>query len=392
MFLLGVVLVSGCSQLKEVEQLAIVGAITYDKVTENGQDKYQVSAVIYKPLEMGGGGKSGSNKSGSPYLVISAMGISLVDAQKSLSTYSSRSMLYSHAEVLIVGERLMREDGVEKLLDLVVRSRDIRLHSFILVAKGEAVDILAIQPLQEPTLSQEIVKLIERQKTESTSYVRDVKEFIQYSLSPRRSPLLGKIEIQAVPDRLQVEKEKDKGSEMLNLTGASAISGSKLAGWLNEEEVKGFLLIVNQYKHGTIIVQLPGKQHENLSCQFIKAKTSILPQINDEELSFSLEVTVDLKVVDIEGEAPLSNQVETEELNKLIADEIKQIIESSILKSQKLRSDIFGFEESVHAKYPVYWKEIEDDWEELYPDLPFNVNVKAKIRQPGIISSPVEVK
>lgn len=386
---LGVLLGSGCSQLKEVEQLAIVGALAFDKVTENGQDKYQASALIYKPLEIGGG-KEGGSKSSSPYMLTSAMGTSLVDAQKKLTTYSSRSMLYSHTQLIIVGEKLIREEGIVKLLDLTIRSRDIRLQNYILVAKGEAVDILAVHPWQEPTLSQEIVRDIERLKFEATSYVSDLKEFIQYSLSPGRDPLLGKIQIQPVPEKLLAGKEK--GTETINLTGAAAISGNKLAGWLNEEEVKGFLLVVNKMEGGTISVQLSDKQQESFSCQIIKAKTKILPQIQDEKLSVSLEVKVDVKLVDIEGEATISNQDETEKLNELVSDEIKRIIESSIHKSQELKSDIFGFGQTVHRKHPNEWKEIEKDWGDLYPDLPSSVYVEAKIREPGLITSPVEVK
>ena len=389
LLVLGVLLGSGCSQLKEVEQLAIVGALTFDKVTEKGQDKYQASALIYKPLEMGGG-KEGGSKSDSPYLLTSAMGTSLVDAQKKLTIYSSRYMLYSHTQLIIVGERLIREDGIDKLLDFIIRSRDIRAHNYILVAKGEAVDILAVHPWQEPTLAQEIIRAIERLKFESTSYVPDLKEFVQYSLSPGIDPLLGKIQIHTVPEKLLAGKEN--GTETLNLTGAAAISGNKLAGWLNEEEVKGFLIVGNRIEGGTIIVSLPGKQQESLSCEIIKAKTEILAQIQDEELSVSLEVKVDVRVVDIEGEATISNQVETEKLNELVTDDIKRIIEGSILKSQELKSDIFGFGKTVHRKYPDEWKEIEKDWGDLYPDLPFSVNVEAEIRVPGMLTSPVEVK
>ena len=229
-----VLLSSGCSQHKEVEQLGIVGALTFDKVTENGQDKYQASALIYKPLEMGNG-KAGGSKSGSPYLLTSVLGTSLVDAPKKLTTYSSRYMLYSHTEVIIVGDRLIREDGIDKLLDFIIRSRDIRAHNYILVAQGETVDILAVPPWQEPNLAQEIVRDVVRLKYESTSYVPDLKEFVQYGLSPRRDPLLGKIQIQPVPEKLLAGKEK--GTETINLTGAAAISGNKFAGWLNEEEI-----------------------------------------------------------------------------------------------------------------------------------------------------------
>lgn len=390
LMLFGTILLgSGCSQHKEVEQLAIVGALTFDKVTENGQDKYQASVLIYKPLEMGNG-KAGGSKSGSPYLLTSALGTSLVDAQKKLTTYSSRYMLYSHAELIIVGERLIREDGIDKLLDFVIRSRDIRAHNFILVAQGEAIDILAVPPWQEPNLAQEIVRNVERLKFESTSYVPDLKEFIQYGLSPRRDPLLGKIQIQPVPEKLLAGKAK--GTETINLTGAAAISGNKFAGWLNEEEVKGFLLVVNRMQGGTITVELPGEQQESLSCQIIKAKTKILPQIEDDKLSFFLEVNVDLKVLDIEGETPISSQVETEKLNELVTAEIQRLIELSIHKSQELRSDIFGFGEAVHRTYPNEWQDIEEDWGNLYPDLPSSIHVEAKIRVPGMITSPAEVK
>jgi len=46
----------------------------------------------------------------------------------------------------------------------------------------------------------------------------------------------------------------------------------------------------------------------------------------------------------------------------------------------------------VHRKYPAEWEKVEKNWVDIYPDLPFSINVVVKIREPGMITTPVEVK
>ena len=376
----------GCTQQKEVQKLAIVGILAFDKVTEEGKDQYQASILVYKPIEMSSGKEGGGPKS-SPYVLNSAMGSSLAEALKKLTLHSSRFIIFSHTELIILGERLIREDGIEKLLDLTLRNLGLRLTNYVLVSKGKAVDILEAEPWQEPTLSQEIVREIERLKEESFYYV---PEFIQFSLTSGIDPLLGNIQIQSVPEKLRVGKENR--TERVSLTGAVAIREKELGGWLNDEEVKGFLFVVNQIEGGPISVRLPDEAEGSFTCQILKSTAEIQPVFQDEELSMIIDVKIRLEFLDIEGKETISNQLETDELNEQIEEEIVRMILSAVQTSQDYKSDIFGFGTAIHRKYPDQWQDIEEDWIDIYPDLAIEVNVEAKIHEPGMITNPLEVK
>ena len=54
----------------------------------------------------------------------------------------------------------------------------------------------------------------------------------------------------------------------------------------------------------------------------------------------------------------------------------------------KLKADIVGFSKEFYRKYPKQWKVIENHWDEVFPEVEVNINVKAHIRREGYITKP----
>lgn len=395
LFIILTLLNAGCWSRREVEELAITGAVAFDKVTtEDGRDKYRVAMLIFKPGQMGGGAQQkGGVVSLAPYWILTALGDNLYDAGTNLFTRSPRICFVAHSDVIIIGDRLAREDGISSVMDLILRKREFRLRSYLFFIKGEALKALEAVPELEPTLSQELVRMTEKAlPTESKAYVADVKEFANSLLSDGRDAVSGKIEVFPVPEKLPSPAGKQQPENSVRLTGAAVFRGSKLAGWLSDEEAKGLLYVTNKAKGGIIPLKLPGSKQGDFAFEMIRARTKIIPLIQNGNISIRMEVKTEGNVGIVADRAPIDKPEEIKKMEKIVSSEIKRIIQKTVRKSQALETDIFGFGDTVHRKYPRVWKEIRKEWREIYPYLPVEIKVEAKIRGTGMISDPVIAK
>ncbi|MNV88192.1 Spore germination protein B3 precursor [compost metagenome] len=102
----------------------------------------------------------------------------------------------------------------------------------------------------------------------------------------------------------------------------------------------------------------------------LRIQTTCRVSANDTELDFSQPKTL-----------ALLEQKYEEELHKAVSG----VITAS---QQEFKSDIFGFGRKVHIDHPYVWKEIKDDWNELYPTVPVEVKIEVKIERIGRTQAP----
>ena len=95
----------------------------------------------------------------------------------------------------------------------------------------------------------------------------------------------------------------------------------------------------------------------------------------------------------IAGQQGRSTTLDPESLHQfetLIKEEIKRTVLNAIHASQKnFKCDILGFGELMHIKYTEYWKQVKDDWPEIYSRAPIEVRVHFTILKTGRISTPI---
>jgi spore germination protein KC len=95
----------------------------------------------------------------------------------------------------------------------------------------------------------------------------------------------------------------------------------------------------------------------------------------------------------VEGEFDVSAEENKQVLNKLLASRVKLLCEKALNKAQKeLKTDIFGFGEAIHRKYPKTWEKLKDDWNDKFTDLPVNITVEVETKQLGQITKPLFMK
>ena len=62
---------------------------------------------------------------------------------------------------------------------------------------------------------------------------------------------------------------------------------------------------------------------------------------------------------------------------------------AALNKAQELNADVFGFGEALHRKYPKQWKELEKDWDEIFPELEVEIVVETQVSRSGISIKPI---
>jgi spore germination protein KC len=85
----------------------------------------------------------------------------------------------------------------------------------------------------------------------------------------------------------------------------------------------------------------------------------------------------------------LEDPKNTKVLEKALEKEIEGRLKVTIDQVQKeMETDIFGFGEAFEQKYPEKWNEVEDDWEEIFPEVEVTFDIKARVLRTGTGSAP----
>jgi len=141
----------GCWSRKELSEMAIVLGAGVDRAPG---DQVRLTLQIARPSAFMAGGEGGGGKEPSTW-VISETGETILDAQRKLSTKISRHIYWGHNVILVFGEETARE-GLRKYTNFFSRGVQSRETMWVMVAKGEARDILKSDTELEKSSAQDI--------------------------------------------------------------------------------------------------------------------------------------------------------------------------------------------------------------------------------------------
>ncbi len=70
-----------------------------------------------------------------------------------------------------------------------------------------------------------------------------------------------------------------------------------------------------------------------------------------------------------------------EKTSALIESHVRRAFE----KSQEMGADIFGIGSEYHRQFPKYWREMDEDWGNIYRSMKADIRVSTKIRRFGLM-------
>lgn len=401
----------GCWDQRDVAEIAIVVAIGID-IDIDDEDIYEVTLQVVNPQALhaggAGGGRSGNQE---PVWTHSEKGRTTLEAlRNSMSTVHRRPYI-GHLQLIVLGEEMAKKGALDAL-QIFEREREARHTAFLLVAKGmKAKDILNVKSDLEEISAMHIVSILRNDTDFSKMASYNFFHFIRDMNIEGKHSHMGIIE-RRPPDAMGEGGQGSNGSggegnngegggtekeeikmHQLRVMGSAAFKGDKLVGYLNATETRGLRFIEDTVTHGVIIVPKPKDKDKNVSVMILRSRGSFKVDFKDNKPVLIVEVDVEGNIASQHGRGDLTEPEPLKELEKLIAEEIKNEIISTVQKAQReFETDIFGFGEYLHKRHLKYWREVRDNWDEIFATLPMEVTAKVRIRDSGLFLQPSEPK
>ncbi|HAE91845.1 MAG TPA: Ger(x)C family spore germination protein [Tissierella sp.] len=359
------ILLTGCWNYREIDKLALVSGLAVDK---NGLNKgYEVTAEIISIPTSAKEPNFNSTK-------IQSKGEGVFDCMRNMINVSAKQLFWSHTAILIIGEDVAKE-SILPILDWITRDSEPRLTLYILVSKADtAKDILSSKSLSTEIRSFEIEDMIISNKRLSKIPNVQVYQLLNDVSTDGIYPVLPTVELVYNGDK-----------ETMALSGGAIFNNDKLVDYMDFEDVKSYLFIRNQITGGIINTTLINNGSiDNIALEIFKNKTKINPIISNEEISMNIKITTEVSIAESSASINALNKMDIEKLEIVAEKTLKDNILKTIARAQNdFELDIFGFGNLVKEKMPHVWKDIENNWDEIFKGLKINLDVDINVRGSG---------
>lgn len=379
-FIYGSILVlSGCWNRVEINDLAIVTAAAIDKKGKNGTE-LSVQVFIPKALSTGGGNQMGGGGGASgdgTTMIVSESGRNLADALSKLQGNLPRKIFWGQCKIFIFGEKLAKE-GIQQPMDLLLRHPQIRERALLFVSEGKARRFLEL-PSKLERYSAENIRELSKTHIGMVVTIQDIDE-----------KLMGKGHSAAIP-YLTTKIFKQSSGEATNsprILGTAVFKKDKMIGIISERVTRGILWVLNDIKDHTVVLH-PGNTKGDVSLNPVSAQIKLDPVIKYGKWAMDINVQTEGSVFQNRTNLDLENPDYITMIQKAYRKAIANRMKLALDKVQhQLKIDIISFADAFFRKYPQQFKKVEDHWDQVFANIDVNIEVNASINRQGFITNP----
>lgn len=381
--LLFTLVLSGCWERKELNEIAFVLGIGIDKA-EKG---YTVSMQVVIPSAISSQSTGGGGGTGVPVVVYKFTVPTFYDAQRMLNLDSSRTSYLGHIRVLVIGEELARS-GVGEILDVFKRSREPRMDFYVMVARGTtASDVLnVLTPMDKLPANKLFSSLDNSYKDSAKTVAVTLDDFIENLLSQGENPVLTGVEVMGNPkdgeEKSNVERTTPK--TRLEYHTVAVFRKDKLIGWLNEGETIGYNYINDKVtSHSGPIA---GKDRKPIVIEAIQASTKRKVKIIDGEPHIYLNVKALCNIEEVQSIENLESESTIRRLEKETEKRIIERMQNTVEQvNNRFNADIMGFGQSIYHASPKAWTKLQQKKGDDYlKSLPIHYSASVVINRVGL--------
>ncbi|WP_082825318.1 Ger(x)C family spore germination protein [Paenibacillus jamilae] len=376
-------LLSGCWDSVELNQRAVVSAISIDS---DGESDYEVSLQVIVADEIAGAKARGDT----PVVLYRERGGSLFQALRRASQRVPRVISLAHTKLVVIGEKLARA-GIGDTIDFLERSTEIRLPVKMLVARGNTgKDVLATMTAIGRIPANDISgKLEASERLYAGDYAVTIDDVIR-SLSHKGSgPVLTGIgvngNLEQAPSKSNVDNILPKA--IVHINGMGVFKKDRLVRWLDDDQAIGLSMINNKVKGAQTTLSC-GKNRETVGIETLFSATNIHTRMEQGEPIFVISLKQTGAVQEAECSINLQSSEEMKRLQEQWSEETKKVIASTVRDIQRTRSDVIGFGLALERSHPQQWKKLSPDWSRYFAESTVRIQVTSILKHTQSRTNP----
>ncbi|WP_042356031.1 Ger(x)C family spore germination protein [Bacillus rubiinfantis] len=347
--------INGCG-FKDIDKRLFVVSIGIDLAPEDSNKEYLVSLKFAVP--------SASKDKPSEFFIISEEADSMSEAVRILKTKVDKEIDFSHAKVIILGEKVVKKTGNAGVYYWFARRRDIQEIAWVAIGKPQALDVLKVKPKSEVLPSEALILALGKDGSETPYIIPALLFDFKYRLIERGiDPVLPIIEAKSEWFEMNTIGIFNKTKMKLHL----APEETKLLNYLRGNEQKSSLKIAREK---TKIVVDTDK---------VKAKYKLISR-KGKKPYIKMNISVKGRLEEADHRVDNSQLQKYEKVAETtLSKEFKHVLEK--LRDAEVDPIGFGLNYRAHRFQQNDWA----NWKRIYPQIDFVVQAKVDITDTGLI-------
>ena len=357
-----ILLTSGCSDYRELSDMAMISNIAIDKE----DDKYKVIVQVLDSSQS----KSGEGSLSPSVTVYDSEGKTLHEAFRNVTLESPKKLYIGHVDTVLIGENAVKE-GVSEFIDFILRDPEIEKDFNLIISSEPVKDAMNVLPPLVSIPSENVSSSIEI-ASEIQGMVTNVSfdEFVSNILVKGIDPVLPTLYIKKV----ETDNEEINPEKRLVLSKKLGIfKDDKLVNYLNDNASLGYNLLNNE---GTSsIISFKCDKDAYASIELLGAKSGFTYDKDKNVIKIKMDLTGTLS--ELNCNMDISKEKEVKELEEMLKKRIKEILDEMITSLKENNSDFIGIGKYLYQNDYKYYKKNKDKIEDMLKDIKaeYDINI-----------------
>lgn len=368
---------TGCTDFVEPNQLAFVMGTAIDHAV-NGN--IEISHQIAIPAQMNGSSKGGGSSSDS-FLVMSANGRDVLEANQKIQRQMSRRLLTSHRIVVAISEEFFNKNDVGNLFDKLGRDpannqRDIT----VMIRGNNAKEFLMTKHPLEHLSSIAVGKELHINGLKKYS----TRQFITDSVAEEHRTLVPVLQMK------NTQVNKNRKDQLAVLSGYAVLNKKlKVGGILDDAEGSKTAWMAG--KEGPKELTIPWKDGSgNLSFRMVHHNREIKSASGNTPQQVVLSVRAQAYLLENTTPLDMSELDNMIEVQKLLNEQVSQELQLTLTKVQDWGTDVFGIGAYLHHRYPTWWRAKKADWDENFKQIDVTIQASIQLKSTGATGGQIK--
>ncbi len=350
----------------ELSQRSFVTGMAVD---DNGRGGYRVTLMLFQPESTAGGLEIAGQNS----RLVQAEGQSITETIDHFGEILSRRPFFGLNGLLIIGRELAQR-SLYDLLNFFEADNQTRADLMVVMADGEAADLLRYETTQDITPADDLQQAVisgARQGLNTCTRLIDIKRTLYNEMDSAWLPV---VSVETDPfDRDQVR-----------LKGTALFSDARLCGFLSPEETHFFLMLDDTLSEATLLCEVEGIGKVTVSLLHFDPswRTSVLAGGPHIEMGLSVQCSIaETEPGRPEGLGEADRKRVEAEVNRTLQAGIERMLDRAY---GRWHCDLLGLSRRIRWADPDYWQREGEDWAAVCEALTLSVTVQAQINRTGL--------
>ncbi|MFA5577426.1 MAG: Ger(x)C family spore germination protein [Tissierellaceae bacterium] len=362
---LSMMLISGCWDMAEINERIFPYTVGVDLNPDKG-DKYLITVSYPNIFAIG---KNASQEE--RIYIISSTSSTIFEGIRKLNTIIPYPLYFKHLGTIVIGREFAQDEAsMRELMDSANRDFSISRKIRLITAEDLANQVLCSIPIavRQEAVDGTLFNMLKGDKRTARYTPHKLTKFLQ-EMEMTGSTIIPRVAFHG---------------EDIKIFGGCVYKDFKFIGHLGEKDNGSIALLRGEVKETS--VESPFEDIL-ISYAVTSTKTRKKLDVEDEDLKIKIHVETEGILREYtykeksENLDPDTIKKMEEELSKVLEEETKKAIE---ILQKDLKADALGIAEYLQKFHPKVWKEVSDDWEEIFPEITIEPVIKVKIRRRGL--------